>query len=112
MNTKTRNAIDRVFRGAIIQAYAGAEAADEIRASTIAYNARTARASSRRQFIQTSGVLKASEARHIVNARAEKERERLLKVQQRKEARAAKGAVQQLELSTQLDFEAGCFNTF
>jgi hypothetical protein len=112
MNTKTRDAMDRVFRGAMIQAYAGAEAADEIRASTIAYNARTARASSKRQFIQNSGVLRASEARHIVDTRAEKEAVRLLKVQQRKEAREAKRATEQPEPSIQLDFEAGCFNTF
>ena len=112
MNTKTRNAIDRVFRGAIIQAYAGAEAADEIRASTIAYNARTARASSKHQFIQNGGVLRASEARHIVDTRATKEQERLLKAQQRKEARAVKVATEQRESSTQLDFEACCFNIF
>jgi hypothetical protein len=60
----------------MIQAYAGAEAGDEIRASTIAYTARTARATSKRQFVQTGGVLKASEARHIVNTRAKKEAER------------------------------------
>jgi hypothetical protein len=112
MNTKTSKAIDRVFRGAMIQAYAGAEAADEIRATTIAYNARTARASSRRQFIQTGGVLNASEARHIVHTRAEKEAERLLKVQQRKKAREAKIAAEQPQPLIQPDFEAGCFNTF
>ena len=69
-----------MFRGTIIQAYARAKAANEIRVTTIAYKARIVRASLKRQFIQNRGVLTALEAHYIVNTRTKKEVKRLLKV--------------------------------
>lgn len=69
LDPRLRKRLTPLLRGAEIQAGAGAEAIDELRESTVAFAARRTRTLQKRQSLQKGGVLKAVNARSIIQER-------------------------------------------